>query len=504
MTRPPLIQYPKDMLGAIGRYGVEPPDPGPGASLVADATLRSMARPRPLLATPATRLCELVYRMSQDQEEAAVVADPDTGLPLGLVTLRELLHAISFQDGGLDDPIAAHMIGAPLTLSADAPVHRAKVMMAKRKVGHLLLTESDGRLLGLVTQADLLGLRTGGAATLIDAIGAARDLDAMARAADQVRRRGAELFQSGMGVEALCQWISGLRDLIAMRIVELIEDEYDLPGVPWCWMVFGSEGRLEQTFVSDQDNGLLFVPPTPESTAAVREAFLPFAQAVNRALHHCGIERCRGKIMAGNPEWCLSAAEWQQRFARWMDVPDPQALLHATIFFDFRPLYGSTEAVDRLRDWLLAEAPRHPRFFHGMATQALSVAPPLGLAGRIACDRNRAFPGTVDLKVQGARYFMDAARLFALRHGVWITSTAERLRAVGAARGRSSVDTVADVEAFHLIQRFRMQRQLESRTLDDANRVDPKGLSTLHRLMLTEALKQARKLQASLRQEFVV
>ncbi|TCT21534.1 DUF294 nucleotidyltransferase-like domain-containing protein [Thiobaca trueperi] len=464
--------------------------------------LRSLAHRQPLMVTPATTLRETLYRISQSQHDAAIIIDAATDLPLGLVTLRDMLHVISFEDGDLDDPVAAHMLGAPPNLAADAPVHRAKVMMAKKGVAHLLLTEPDGRLFGLVTQADLLGLRAGGAESLIAAIGAARDLDAMVLAADQVRRRGAELFATGMGVEALCQWMSGLNDLIGMRVIELIEDEFELPPVPWCWIVFGSEGRLEQTFATDQDNGLLFVPPEPESTDAIRDAFLPFAQSVNEALHRCGFERCRGNIMAGNPECCLSADEWRQRFANWLWVPDPQALLHSTIFFDFRPLYGSSEPVDQLRDWLIAEAPGHDRFLHALAEQTLSVAPPLGWAGQFTFDRNRDFPHTIDLKLQGARYFMDAARLWALKWGVWATNTAERLRATGSGRGRLGEDTAAEIESFHLIQRFRIHQQLQTRDPDAVNRVDPDDLNELHRLMLKEALKQARKLQSRLRQEF--
>jgi CBS domain-containing protein len=464
--------------------------------------LRNLARRKPLVVTPATSLRETLYHFSQDHLDAAVVSDPESGLPLGLIRLRDMLHVISFEGGGLDDPVAVHMIGAPLTLTADAPAHRARVMMAKRGVEHLLLTDHDGRLVGLVSQADLLGLRAGGAETLITAINAARNVDAMALAADRVRRRGAELFHSGMGVEALCYWMSGLNDLIAMRIIELIEDEFDLPPVPWCWMAFGSEGRLEQTFATDQDNGLLFVPPDPESTERIREAFLPFAQAVNQALHFCGFERCRGNIMAGNPEWCLSADEWRKAFQSWLREPEPEALLNSVIFFDFRPLYGSDEPVDRLRDWLSRTAPEHTRFFHCLAEQALGVAPPLGWAGQLTFDRNRDFPHTIDLKLQGARFFMDAGRIWALKHGIWATNTAERLRLAGAAKRREPEDVAAEIESFHLIQRFRIHQQLTTKDPDAINRVDPNDLNELHRLMLKEAFKQAKKLQARLKQEF--
>ncbi|MBP9604148.1 MAG: CBS domain-containing protein, partial [Chromatiaceae bacterium] len=258
------------------------------------APLRSLASRSPLVMSPAATLREVLYAISQGREDAVVVADEASQLPLGLVTLRELLHVITFEGGDLDAPVAAHMTGAPLTAAADSPAHRAKVLMAKKGVGHILLVEADGRFCGLVHQADLLGLRAGGAEVLIAAIAATRDLKGMVLVADQVRRRGAELFNAGMGVEAICQWMSGLNDLIAMRVIELIEDEFDLPAVPWCWLLFGSEGRLEQTFTTDQDNGLIFEPSNVGDTEALRAAFLPFAQAVNDALHYCGFERCRG------------------------------------------------------------------------------------------------------------------------------------------------------------------------------------------------------------------
>lgn len=484
------------------RSDQQPGGIGGTAGTLERAPLRSLAQGQPLVVGPETTLRETLYAISQGLQDVAAIADPASGLPLGLITLREMLHVISFEGGDLDDPAAAHMIGAPLTIAADAPSHRAKVMMVKKRVRHLLLTEPDGRLCGIVDHADLLGLRAGGADALVESIGLARDMDAMVVVADRVRRQGAELFEAGMGVDSLSQWMSGLNDLITMRIIEIMEDEFDLPAVPWCWLVFGSEGRLEQTFATDQDNGILFVPPEPGAAEALREAFLPFARSVNQALDHCGFERCRGNIMAGNPQWCLSDAEWQTRFAGWLRVPEPEALLHGTIFFDFRPLYGNFEPVDRLRAWLIDAAPRHALFLRSMAELAVSTAPPIGWAGQFTYDRNRDFPHTIDLKLQGARLFTDPARVWALEYGVWGTNTTERLRGADAAEGRSGADTAAEVEAFQLIQRFRVHQQLQTADRDAANRVDPGDLNELHRLMLKEAFKQAKRLQLRLRQQF--
>jgi CBS domain-containing protein len=61
-----------------------------------------------------------------------------------------------------------------------------------------------------------------------------------------------------VSADALCHRISALNDLLTLQVIELVAGQFDLPYVQWCWLVFGSEGRLEQTLATDQDNGLIF------------------------------------------------------------------------------------------------------------------------------------------------------------------------------------------------------------------------------------------------------
>jgi len=150
----------------------------------------------------------------------------------------------------------------------------------------------------------------------------------------------------------------------------------------------------------------------------------------------------------------------------------------------------------------MCQAPDHQRFLRALAEDALSVSLPLGWAGQFVYDKNKDFPRTIDLKLHGARPFVDCARIWGLSKGIWATNTADRLRAAGTAAARSPEDTAAEVEAFHLIQRFRIHQQLATREREGANRVDPSDLNELHRLMLKEAIKQARKLQLRLRQDY--
>jgi CBS domain-containing protein len=312
------------------------------------------------------------------------------------------------------------------------------------------------------------------------------------------------LLAQGVPAEQLTRIIATLNDLLTARVVELEARAAQLEADAFCWLALGSEGRHEQTLATDQDNAIVFPEPAEGPAEAAREHLLPFARSVNRALAACGFPLCKGEIMAGNPRWCLSLPEWQGQFLRWMGEPDAPALLNSTIFFDFRALFGATELAQRLRTWLADAAKPRDLFRRFMAENALRNEPPLGLVRDFAVGDHEGRPDTLDLKVNGAALFVDAARILALGTGDTHTSTVERLRGAGQARKLASGDVEGWIDAFHFIQSLRMthqQEQIEAGVAPD-NYLRPEALNPLDRRILKEALRQARKLQERLRLDY--
>jgi CBS domain-containing protein len=375
--------------------------------------------------------------------------------------------------------------------------------MARNGVRHLLVVD-EGRLVGVVSQNDLFSLQRLGVREIGAEIGDASDLDGLRHAAKRIRVLAERMLRQGTGAEALTQLISTLNDLLTMRVIELRLRDFDLPAVPMCWIALGSEGRFEQTLSTDQDNGIVFRPREPGETGAVRERLLPFARAVNQDLDACGFPLCTGDIMAGNPRWCLSLDEWRARFTEWIVSPTPDALLNATIFFDFRPLYGEHVLAEELRDWLARAAPTNAMFLVHMAGNALTCRPPLGTLRDFVLDSSdKAFPRTIDLKMYGSRPFVDTTRVYSLVYGVHHTNTVERLRAAGGRIGLRNEDVDGMVAAFHFIQMLRLRRQIDPATPHGgANRVNPYTLNEMDRRMLKEAFRQARKLQTRLQLKY--
>jgi CBS domain-containing protein len=464
--------------------------------------LAALIRRKPITATPETPLREAVQAMAEHRVGSIVVVEPESGKPIGIFTLRDLLHRVAAKSCDLDQLVMGVMSDSGLLmLNWRSTVYQAALVMARNGVHHVIVVDATGKLVGIVSQEDIYELQSGGGKAISGAIRGARDLDGLVAAAEDIRRLAVRTVAEGGAAEALTQLISSLNDHLTVRLIELTRQEFELPRVPWAWLAFGSEGRYEQTLSTDQDNGIVFA--APEAAAEeVRRALLPFAAEVNRRLDACGFPLCKGNVMASNPELCLAVEEWHQRYAGWLRSTTPQALLNATIYFDFRPLYGDETLADELGDWLRRNIPSATLFLRFMAENALRTRPPLGMIRDFSFDDSADFPRTIDLKAFGTRLFVDAARILALANGIAETSTPERLRAAAALGKVGRDDVSALIDSFFFLQQMRLRQQQEGTPLGLANRVDPERLNELDRLVLKEAFKQAKKLQGRLQLDY--
>jgi len=208
--------------------------------------------------------------------------------------------------------------------------------------------------------------------------------------------------------------------------------------------------------------------------------------------------------MAMNPECCLSFREWQNRFTQWIAEPTPEALLNASIFFDFRFIYGETALADQLRSWLAAAVKGETRFFHLMVDNAVQRTPPLGFFRDFVVEDHADCLSSIDVKMGGVTLFVDAARVYALAHGIVRSNTRQRLIMVGDHRKWTQGEVHAWLEAFSFLQSMRIRHHFELSRVGSKshNRLNPYELNNLDRKFLLESLRQAGKLQKQLTADF--
>lgn len=454
--------------------------------------LRSLLHQAPVLVPAGCALGDALSRLHETGVDALVVLRADRAA--GILALSDLPGRVLLPRVSLDVSVDDVMTRDVPVLDADIDADAAAAEMARQRVSHVLVRERSGALLGVVSRKDLPARPPP-----LRRIAQAPDAGALERVARAVREHGMSMLRGGASAEVLMRHMAALNDALAVRAIELVlashEDAPAFDGVRWCWLAFGSEGRMEQTFSTDQDNGLVFQPPDGVAADALRPALLRVAEAINRLLERLGFPLCDGGIMAGRPRCCLSLDEWRSGFSNWIATPQPEALLAASIFFDVRALHGDAGLVDELRSHISRRAQDAPLFLRLMATNALAVRPPLDMMRRFRVDGVPGAPRSLDLKA-GARIFIDCARALALRDGAPASSTRERLRGL-AGEGMGSV-----LKAFHFIQQLRLARQADapappSRAV--ANRIDPATLDDLDRVMLRQAFMQARHLQNRVR-----
>lgn len=461
--------------------------------------LGELAMRHPVVCDPATSLREAVRLMDESQVGSIVIVD-EQRFPVGIFTLRDLRQVVARAETDFDSAVSGHMTASPFYLTPQASAFDAAIAMTERHIAHVCLVE-DRRLCGVVSERDLFSLQRVDLVHLARTIRSAPRLDNLVAMRGEIGQLVERMLAHGASSTQITHIITLLNDHTVCRVIELAIAEKGDPGVPFTWLCFGSEGRREQTLHTDQDNGILFEARDAAEAAEIRGRLLPLAQHINQGLAQYGFSLCKGNIMAGNPELCLSRAEWARRFAAFIREATPENLLASSIYFDLRVVWGDDQGCEQLRQSILDQVADNRLFQRMMADNALRQKPPVGRFREFVLTRSgNDKAATLDLKVQGLTPFVDGARLLALANGISANNTLERLRQLVEKEVIDPLDGGAFEEAYHFIQQTRMQQhQIQTRqNLPYSNRVDPDNLNDLDRRILRESLRQAQRLQSSL------
>lgn len=463
-----------------------------------NAPLESMLGRAPVTCAPEESLRTVFERMEHERVGAVIVVRSpaaESDQVVGIFTRKDVLGRVVLPGRSLDAPVSSVMSAPVVTLKASDTVGEAMLVMADRTIRHIPVMH-DGRLAGVVAERDLFVLQRRSMNQIGDAISRAASVDDLKLPAADIRHWSRSLVAQGVSAGFITRLISRLNDQLSVRLIELKAAEHGVPLDRLCWLALGSEGREEQTIASDQDNGLIVA----DEFASSIDALLVFAQAVNQALDACGYPLCKGGIMAGNPKWCLSLSQWKALFDGWIERGDPQSLLNANIFFDFRALAGDSSLAHALRDHVTPRAAAVPRFLKQMSDNALRNGPPQSWTAGVLETLFSREAAVVDLKLNGTVPFVDAARLLALANGIRATGTVERFETLATMGVVPAAEVRGWVDSFQFFQslRLRAQHMGEPGAEGNPNALDTRTLSGLDRRILKEAFREARRLQQRL------
>ncbi|HZA40145.1 MAG TPA: putative nucleotidyltransferase substrate binding domain-containing protein [Actinomycetota bacterium] len=432
----------------------------------------------PVTIDPAATVAEAAQVMRSERVSSVIVsADPP-----GIITDRDLRARVVADSRASDTP-AAEVMSRPLkTVAESTPVYGALLLMLEEGVHHLPVTRGE-RIEGLVTDTDLLRHQARSPLYLRKSLEKAQSPDALAGYSNEIAEMAGSLFYAGLDTTSIGRVIASLNDALTVRLLRLAEEGLGAPPTPYAWIVYGSQGRSEQLVITDQDNALVYL----EGSSGAAAYFDTLMARVTVGLQAAGFPEYQGKAITETRN--VSLDELRKTIRSWVHVPDPEAILSASMFLDHRKVFGGLDLAPV--ESLMRAAEDEGLFMRNLAQDALRFTPPISLWRTI---RNQE---AVDLKRGGIAPIVHLARLYALRARRWELSTIDRL-AAAAEEGTLSSDASGELtESFRFLLGLRLAHQLRALSSGQmpADAVDSRLLSPRERRHLKDAFLVVRRLQ---------
>ncbi|MFH1156570.1 MAG: DUF294 nucleotidyltransferase-like domain-containing protein [Pseudomonadota bacterium] len=451
-----------------------------------------------------TTIKEAAKTMTQHRISSIFVKDPN-GVIDGIVTDNDIRSRVVATGFDIRKP-AREIMSFPLkSIRYDAQIFEAYTMIMQDRLKHLPLRDIRGNIIGVITDKDLIAAQGDSPYLLIREIHSAGSIETIMRIHKRLPEILRILIQSGAKAGNLSKLVTAVSDAILKRIIQFAVDTLGDPPCRFAFMVMGSEGRAEQTLKTDQDNAIIYETIFEEHEHdRIRDYFLRLGNLICTWLDKAGFAFCEGNNMAKNPQWCQPIDVWKGYFHDWVRKADPEDLLRASIFFDFKGAWGDRELVNELKDFLFKSLQGWSGFFRSLTENALYFKPPIGFFRNIVVESKGEHKDSFDIK-RAMLPIVDFARIYALKNNIRETNTLSRLYQVYTQQVLTQQEYDDVDQAYNYLLQLRFVRQVAA-VVDEKkepnNFCNPDTLSRLDQTMLKEIFKRIEKLQLKLSLEF--
>ncbi|MGD0185082.1 MAG: putative nucleotidyltransferase substrate binding domain-containing protein [Roseiarcus sp.] len=411
------------------------------------------------------------------------------GERVGIVTRTDLSRAAILERLPIETSVAGHAQYAVVSVAPDDFVSMALLKMTKHNKRRVAVIENGGYV-GILEDIELLSFLAGNSQLVAARIDRAANVAGLASAAREIAGQTRMLRRQGVKIEVVCEIVSDLNrrlfaKLFAMTASPAIRED-------GCLVVMGSEGRGEQTFRTDQDNGLILSTPAPEHELQA------FRNAFSGALEGFGFPPCPGGVMVVNPLWSKTIEDYRADIRRWLALPDEHAHMNVAILYDAEAVAGDAALLRRVK-LELVEAVKGERAYLAHFARAVDAFPtPIGLFNNLVTSKDQG--DAVDLKKGGIFPIVHGVRSLAIEHGLLETGTAARIARL-AELGALTPDFARELtQALHYLMTLRLDGQLAEAA--SASLVRPGELSGMERDLLRDAFQIVKQLREIVRRHF--
>lgn len=320
------------------------------------------------------------------------------------------------------------------------------------------------------------------------------------------------------------------RDKIVTRVLTMMEKEMEEEGLgrpptEYTWAGLGSEGRDEQTMITDQDNMIIYGEPDedlisndlgkkwreefeqgdikvskdgPGPKQLVDYYYKIFSRKATDSLHEVGFERCKGNVMPTNEKWRGSVGDWKKRIED--RITYEQGIFEALdliILTDARPIKSSTKLLDSFMEYFFKKLIENKHVMKDFIQSAVLMPSALTFFGGFKTEKEGENKDKFNIKLLGWAPLILAVRMTALVGGIYERNTLQRIQLL---RKKNIIkkDMESDLmDAYFTFVRFRIMSQVNYRidNTKDKNYLRPDMLGPDEQERLRKAMKTVEAFQ---------
>ena len=459
--------------------------------------------------TATTSISDAAKKMEYRRVGSIIVVNEEN-LPIGIATDTDFTRKVVANHIHHTKPITTIMSSPVYTIEPHATISEYIIKMIKYKVKHLVVTE-DGTnqtpLIGIASEHDVLLMHGNDPAILVKRLLKARSIEKLKKIRNRADQLIINYLKQEVSIDFITDIMTEINDALIHKAIDfalkqLDSEGFGQPPVSFCWLSLGSEGRGEQLLRTDQDNAIVYEDPKEKDKPIVQAYFLKLGEYVVNILVECGFKLCDGEIMARNPKWNQPLSVWKSYFNKWINVPEPKALMNSSIFFDLRGTYGDLTLADRLNNHIISHIDgQRSLFLNLLARNALSNPPPLSFFKSFIVEKSGENKDLFDIKLRSMMPLTDAARLLCLREGIPnIKNTFKRFE-----RLKTVLNNRAELfdEAATAYELFIRTRALHGFKYGDSGRyIQPTDLNKIERQTLRYAFQTVENIQLYVKHQF--
>ncbi|WP_226421628.1 DUF294 nucleotidyltransferase-like domain-containing protein [Vibrio sp. E14] len=419
---------------------------------------------------------------------AEELTEEDDEQLLGILTDRDLCIRVLAQGIDTNIPVSEVMSYDVVSLDYNAYVFEAMLTMLRYNVHHLPILK-DKKPIGIIGMTDIVRYESQNSLLLVSSIFQQTSVEDLKQVSEQVKDCFVRMVNEDANAHMIGRAMSVIGSSFKQRLAELAEQELGPAPIPYCLVAMGSMARDEQLIVTDQDNALIL--DNSYDVEMHGEYFEKFAKFVCDGLAACGYAYCTGDIMATNPEWRKTRAEWEECFGNWIDNPTPERLLNSNIFFDLLGVHGRVKWAEQLSSFIVRRAKRNNRFLACMAYNAIRRTPPLGFFKDFVMEKDGRHRNSINLKRRGTAPLADLIRVHSLAIGSRSQNSFDRLDDINNAgilpKGRG-MDLRDAMELIYMVRIRHQALDIENGDEPD-NNIEPENMSEFERRNLKAAFQ---------------